>query len=51
MADPLRPPDTDEEPWTVTEEPDNRSWSLYAVLACIGIGALVVVLAYLGADR
>ena len=34
----------DEDPWTITPAPD-RSWSGYALLACVVVGVLVILLA------
>lgn len=44
-TDPLRPPETDAE-----EAPEDRSWSGYALLACVVVGALVILLAGVGRE-
>lgn len=50
QVDPLRPSETDEEPRTLTPDPEDRSWSGYALLACIVVGALVILLAGVGRE-
>lgn len=45
-TDPLRPPETDAEDAT----PEDRSWSGYALLACVVVGVLVILLAGVGRE-
>lgn len=45
-TDPLRPPETDEEPWTVQPEPVTREWSRWTVVVCVA--SMVCIALYLG---
>lgn len=45
-TDPLRPPETDSE----LDAPRDRSWSGYALLACVIVGVLVILLAGVGRE-
>ena len=45
MVQDYRAPGTDEEPLFIATNAPDRSWSGYALLACVVIGALVILLA------